>query len=193
MEDGALIPEYLSYKNHQFLADFRLGWKLPFGGRRAPHGLGVRARATTIIGGEVDAFFNDYVGGLTGARGYPFYALGGNETLWFQLSYQFPIFPHIGKQFAFLHLNKLYGRIFADAATAWTTGVPDIEEVRTDLGAELRLGISSFYLLPTAAFLSATYGFNEFLVRLDDGFVTPDGSQFVQYGRPVALAFWSTL
>ena len=189
IEDGLLTPEYANYNNHQLLVDLRLGWKLPFGGPRAPHGLGVRARATTILGGPVDSFFNDYVGGLIAARGYPFYALGGNETIWLQLSYQFPVLPRIGKQLGFLRLNKLYARVFGDVAAAWSGDLPETDQLRTDLGAELRLGISSFYLLPTAAFLSATYGFDQFVVRLGDGFVTPDGSQFVRYGKQLLWHF----
>jgi hypothetical protein len=189
IEEGLLVPEYLSVKNHQLVADVRLGWRLPFGGRRAPHGLGVRVRGTTILGGEVDSFFNDYAGGLVGARGYPFYALGGNETLWMQLAYQFPVFSDIGRQLLFLHLNKLHARVYGDMAAAWSDGVPALGEFRTDLGLELRLGVSSFYLLPTSVFLSATYGFDKFVVRLDDGFVTPDGRQFVEYGRQLLWHF----
>ena len=83
----------------------------------------------------------------------------------------------------FLHLNKLYARVYGDAAAAWSGAWPGTDAIRTDLGAELRLSLSSFYLLPTAAFISATYGFDQFVVRLDDNFVTPDGSQFVQYGH----------
>jgi len=48
--------------------------------------------------------------------------------------------------------------------------------------AELRLGLGSYYLLPTAVFLSTTYGLDAFDYQLDEGFVTPDGGSSVRYG-----------
>jgi len=140
-------------------------------------------RASTILGGEKDDFYNDYVGGLTGARGYPFYAMGGNETLWFQASYIFPVLPRINKQILFTYIDKMYLRVYADAAWAFSDGWPGAGAAKKDAGAEIRFGLGSYYILPTAFFISGTYGLDEFEFRLDDGFVTPDGEQFVRYGK----------
>ncbi|MDX1547890.1 MAG: hypothetical protein R3247_12925, partial [Rhodothermales bacterium] len=188
IEDGLLVPGYQRDANHRLTLDARYGVRLGRAGRGA-HGFGARLRATTVVGGAVDDFYNDYVGGLTGARGYPFYALGGNETLWLQASYLVPILPDLRRQLAFLYFDKVYARVYADAAAAWSGPWPGAEAVREDVGAELRLGLGSFYLLPTAVFVSATYGLDAFDFRLDEGFLTPDGDDFVRYGGDVQWHF----
>jgi len=189
IEDGALVPAYKSANNHRLTADARFGMRLPGELIGGAHGIGVRLRGSTILGPTVDAFYNDYVGGLIGARGYPFYALGGNETLWLQAAYHFPILPDISRQALFVYFDKLYGRLYADAALAWSGAWPGLGELRRDLGAELRLGLGSFYLLPTSLFVSATYGIDSFDFQLDEGFLTPDGSSTVRYGGELLWHF----
>ena len=182
VEDGQLTPVYEKDRFVRMTLDARVGIRL-FRGGTAPHGVTVRARGTAIVGDAVDDFYNDYVGGLTGARGYPFYALGGNKTAWFHAAYTFPLLPDLRRQFGFLYFDKVYGRIHADAAAAWSGAWSSSGGFKKDLGAELRLGLGSFYLLPTAIFVSATYGLDAFDFQLDEGFLTPDGRSFVRYGR----------
>jgi Tol biopolymer transport system component len=189
VEDGILTPKYEEFRNHRLTLDVRYGLKLPFRLRRATHGVGVRVRGSTILGDPVDSFFNDYVGGLIGARGYPFYALGGNSTFWIQGSYFFPILPSIRRQVLFIYFDKIYGRVYADAAAAWSGEFEGIGGMRKDVGAEIRMALGSFYLLPTAVFLSATYGLDSFAFELDEGFVTPDGSGSVLYGKTLQWHF----
>ncbi len=189
VEDGMLVPTYEEDRNHRLTLDARSGFRLPGRPGGAAHGLALRARASTIAGPPVDDFYNDYVGGLVGARGYPFYALGGNETLWFQAAYHFPVVPDISKQVLFTYVDKLYARAYADAAMAWSDGWPGLGAVRKDVGLELRLSLGSFYLMPTALFVSATYGMDAFDFKLDEGFLTPDGSSFVRYGDELLWHF----
>ena len=183
LEDGILEPVYEKATINRLTFDSRLGMRLPGTIFDSPHGLGFRVRASTVVGETVDDFYNDYVGGLVGARGYPFYAMGGNETVWVQASYLLPIIPKIRKQVLFTYIDKLYGRLYYDLASAWNGPLSDIGPMRSDVGAELRLGIGSFYLLPTALFVSATYGLDSFDFRLDEGFLTPDGQNTVHYGQ----------
>ena len=183
LEDGFLTPVYTDDIVYRLTIEAKGGIRLPGGPAEGAHGIGMRMRAGTILGGDVDDFYNDYVGGLTGARGYPFYALGGNETLWLQASYTFPLAPRIGKQFLWLYLDKVYTRLYADGAVAWTGSWPGGSGIRKDVGAEIRVGLGSYYLLPTALFVSGTYGLDSFDFELDEGFVTPDGSSTVRYGR----------
>ena len=189
IEDGLLVPVYKRDQIHRLTFDARYGLRLPGTVNGGRHGLGLRLRASSILGPTVDDFYNDYVGGLIGARGYPFFALGGNETLWFQAAYHVPIFSDLRKQVLFAYFDKLYARVYVDAAAAWNGGWPGFDEVRKDVGAELRMKVGSFYLLPTAIFLSATYGLDEFDFRLDEGFVTPDGSSTVRYGSELQWHF----
>ncbi|MEQ9104049.1 MAG: hypothetical protein RIE53_05070 [Rhodothermales bacterium] len=183
LEDGFLRPVYTDDVIHRLTVDARGGFRLPGGPAVGAHGVGIRFRGSTILGGPVDDFYDDYVGGLTGARGYPFYALGGNESLWLQLGYTFPLAPRVSRQVLWLHVDKIYARVYADAATAWSGSWPGMENVRKDVGAEIRFGLGSFYLLPTAVFVSGTYGLDAFDFQLDDGFVTPDGQSSVRYGK----------
>ncbi|NNF03822.1 MAG: hypothetical protein HKN17_05085 [Rhodothermales bacterium] len=182
LDDGLLQPIYASEVVNRVSLAARVGVRFGSDDLRGAHGAGVRLRASTILGGPVNDFYDDYVGGLTGARGYPFYALGGNESVWFQASYTFPLIPRIGRQWGPMYLDKIYLRLYADAAMAWSGDLPGLEEVRKDAGAELRVGLGSYYLLPTALFVSGTYGFDTFDLQLDEGFVTPDGSSTVEYG-----------
>lgn len=183
ISDGILQPVYESNRVNRITLNARGGMRLPGWKGPGTHGIGFRVRASTILGEEVDDFYNDFVGGMTGARGYPFYALGGNETWWTGVSYLFPIAPRIGKAAQFLYLDKVYGRVFVDAAMAWSGEWPGFSEVRKDVGAEVRVGLGSFYLLPTALFVSTAYGMDSFDFELDEGFVTPDGRQSVRYGK----------
>lgn len=184
LEDGLLKPVYDKSSVHRLSFRSRFAYRLGSpGGSGGMHGLGVQLSASSILGKEVDNFYDDYVGGLSGARGFPFYALGGNETLWAQLSYTFPILPRIKKQILFTYIDKVYARVYTDAALAWSGSWPGLRKARKDVGIELRLGLGSYYLLPTAVFVSATYGMDEFEIALDEGFVTPSGSTSVSYGK----------
>lgn len=183
IEDGRLEPIYERHRFHRISFDSKVGLMLPGQIFNAPHGVGVRARLSTILGKTVDDFFDDFVGGLAGARGYPFYAMGGNETLWLQASYLFPLIPKVEKQVMFTYVDKIYARVYADAAAAWSGPLTSPGALRKDVGAELRLGLGSFYLLPTAIFVSATYGLDSFRFALDEGFLTPDGANTVEYGN----------
>ncbi len=183
LEDGVLSPVYEESTVRRVSFSAKGGMKLGGWPGKGIHGVNFRMRASTILGAEKDDFYNDYVGGLTGARGYPFYALGGNETLWLQAGYTFPIFPRIKKQFLFTYIDKMYLKLYGDAAWAWSGSWPGMSNARKDVGAEVRFGLGSYYLLPTALFISATYGLDAFDFQLDEGFVTPDGATSVRYGE----------
>jgi len=77
----------------------------------------------------------------------------------------------------------MYLKLYGDAAWAWSGSWPGMSNARKDVGAEVRFGLGSYYLLPTALFISATYGLDAFDFQLDEGFVTPDGATSVRYGE----------
>ncbi len=179
IRNGFLVPIYQRDSFHRLRLDAQWGTRLPGRVRGAMHGATLRLWGSAILGRSRDSFYNDYVGGLAAARGYPFYALGGSRTLWMQASYALPVMPDIGKQLLFLYLDKAYLRLYADGAAVW----PGTGSLRRDVGAELRLKLGSYYLLPTAVFASATYGLDAFDYELDEEFVTPTGARTVRYGR----------
>ena len=175
IRNGVLVPVYQSDGFHRLRLDARFGTRIA----GPKYGAMLRVRGTTIVGDGRDNFYDDYVGGLSAARGYPFYALGGSKTFWVQANYFLPIFSDIGQQLLFLYLDKAYLRVYADGAAVW----PGSGALRRDVGAELRLKLGSNYLLPTAFFASATYGLDSFEYALDEGFVTPSGANTVTYGK----------
>ena len=179
IQSGYLVPIYLQDSFHRLRFDASWGVRLPGSVRGATHGATLRVRGSAILGKSRDDFYDDYVGGLTAARGYPFYALGGSKTFWAQASYTMPIMPDIRRQLLFLYVDKAFLRFYADGAAIWPGG----GALRKDIGAELRLKLGSSYLLPTALFASATYGLDAFDYALDEGFVTPSGAKTVRYGK----------
>jgi len=141
------------------------------------HTLTLKLRGGSILGPEVDEFFDFYAGGLIGIKGYPFYAIGGNEMASFGLEYRFPLVHNIDVRVAQLYFDKLYASVYADAGNAWTASSPRLRDFKTDAGIELRLESFSYYMYPTRIFFNAAYGFNRF-----DHFVR-SRDQTVTYGK----------
>jgi WD40 repeat protein len=154
-----------------------LNWKehvpLPF--RR--HTLTATFRGGTILGPPVDDFFDFYAGGLIGMKGYPFYAIGGNEMAMVGLNYRFPLIQNIDIRVLPFYFDKLYGSVYADVGNAWTGPSPGLKEFKKDIGFQLRLESFSFYSYPTRIFFDATYGFDRF-----DRYVR-NVNQTVTYGK----------
>jgi len=151
-----------------------LNWKehMPFFFKG--HTLTVSARGGAILGPPVDEFFDFYAGGLIGMKGYPFYAIGGNELAVFGVNYRFPLVHNIDFRLFQLYFDKLYASVFADACSAWTGFDPSLKDFKKDIGVELRLEAFSYYAYPTRIFVNAAYGFDRFdrYVRSRDQTVT---------------------
>jgi Tol biopolymer transport system component len=151
-----------------------LNWKehLPFFFKY--HTLSFSARGGAILGPPVDEFFDFYAGGLIGMKGYPFYAIGGNELAVFGVNYRFPLVHNIDLRLFQLYFDKLYASVYADAGYAWTDFKPRLSDFKKDIGVELRLEAFSYYAYPTRIFLNAAYGFDSFdhYVRSRDQVVT---------------------
>lgn len=139
-----------------------LNWKehLPWFFRN--HSLTITARAGSILAPPVDEFFDFYAGGLIGMKGYPFYALGGNDMAVAGLNYRFPLIDNIDVRFLQFYFSKLYASVYGDVGNAWTAGSGKPGRFKRDAGAELRLESFSFYSYPTRIFLNASYGFDRF-------------------------------
>ncbi|MBM4165436.1 MAG: biopolymer transporter Tol [Ignavibacteria bacterium] len=129
------------------------GWK---------HTLATLIRAGKIIGGVQDDFFDFYLGGLVGMKGYPYYAIGGNSIAAINATYRFPMWENMDIRVAHLYFDKLYGAVFFDAGNAWTTGSIKQQKFQRDIGGELRLDAFSWYAFPTRIFFTAAYGLDEF-------------------------------
>ncbi len=183
VRDGQLVPVYNSSILHRLRVNLDGGVRLPGQFAGTSHALSFRVEASTLFGKKDDSFYYDYIGGLSGARGYPFYSLGGTETLWLQTSWTFPILPDIKRQVGPIYFDKAFMRLYADGARV----LPQSRALRKDFGGELRLMMGSYYLLPTALFVSVTYGMDSFEIELDDGFIATQPT--VSYGRQLQWHF----
>lgn len=158
VRNGFLEPVYRDYNFHRVEAVWNEHHSLPI----RWHTLSLTVRGGSILGPTVDDFFDFYIGGFAGMRGYPFYALGGNEYATAHLAYRFPISRSINLRVLQFYFTKLYGSMFVDGGMAWNGSAPPLKQWKTDAGFELRLESFSFYVYPTRFFFSGAYGFDRF-------------------------------
>ncbi|MBI5476391.1 MAG: PD40 domain-containing protein [Ignavibacteriales bacterium] len=162
-ENGALIPQFQQVKFHRIDARWTESIKLP----GWKHVLTAQLRGGTIFGPPQDNFFNYYIGGLAGMKGYTFYSLGGNEYAMANATYRFPIIQDIDIKLFHLIFNHLYGAVYGDIGNAWTGGGLSNKKYKRDAGLELRLEAFSYYVFPTRIFMNATYGFDTFNYQME--------------------------
>ena len=159
IRSGLLVPLYKDFNFHRFDANFMGAMPLPLSG----HTLTLRLRGATILGEEVDDFFNFYAGGITGMQGYTYYALGGNELAAAQLTWRFPLFSSMDLRLGHILFDKLYAGVFFDVGDAVMDPAQfTVRGMKKDIGFELRLESFSFSMYPTRVFFTGAYGLDEF-------------------------------
>ncbi|MBS4029619.1 MAG: PD40 domain-containing protein [Ignavibacteriales bacterium] len=158
IEKGELVRVFEEPKFHRIELKWNEYTKLP----GWKHTFATSIRAGTIFGPAQDNFFDFYLGGLVGMKGYPYYAIGGNKIAAMNASYRFPIWENMDIRIAHLYFDKLYGSLFFDAGNAWTGGTLKGQKFKRDVGAELRLDAFSWYAFPTRIFFNAAYGLDKF-------------------------------
>ena len=183
IRDGTLIPLYDQYDNHSVEADIRMGFVL------RQQRLNLRTRFFTYFDGPDEFFYLDYIGGMIGMRSYPYFALGGTTTAFSQLSWFIPLKTNIYQQMGRVTLDKMFLRLFAEAGNGWG-GPLDIDNtIKTGVGAELRIGMNSYYLFPSSFFISGAYGFNSYDLQLPDAFISEAPGGRVDYGNQILINF----
>jgi Tol biopolymer transport system component len=197
IKEGALVPIFKKTRNQSTELHVRYGFKT-FGDQAFQ----ARVRGFTYFNDPKDAFYTDYVGGFLGMRSYPFFAIAGNQTAFTSLSWFMPIFKDVNTQVGPYMFDKMYARFFFETGNGWFLGNSSNTEtaqrlgtgnnLKSGIGAELRLASSGYYLFPLKFFVSASYGFNDFSVTLPDAFQTGTNSNRVRYGREVLLHFGLT-
>jgi hypothetical protein len=141
-------------------------WALPGLPRMA---FGLEFKGHWIGDESVDDFFYAYAGGLTGLKGYSYYSLGGTRVALGHLRLGFPLIERVGWPAGPWHFKRAYLQLFAGAGDAWG-GVADAFKLKREAGADLKLFLTSWSLLPTAITLSGAWGLDEFRVpQLDPG------------------------
>ncbi len=187
VNDGVLSPVYNTVFNHSLEFTLRQGFKL--GGDDA--GM-ISGRAFGYLNEPGDYFYLDYLGGLTGLRSYPFFAVGGQRTAFLRASYFTPIFQSINKQAGAYTLDKVFAHFYAETGNGWGGPLDIGKNLKSGVGTELRFAFNSYYLFPMKFFVNGSYGMNRFDVRFPDDFITETGSNKVSYGREFLFYFGLT-
>ncbi len=176
IENGVLVPQYNKYR---FLR-IEFDWKEHISINKANHTINARVKAGSIIGATLPNFFDYYVGGLVGMKGYPFYSIGGNQAYWAHLEYRFPLFKNIDARYGAWYLDKIFFSVYADVGDAWTGNFEGMDKSKKAAGAEIRIKMTSFYLFPTAIFFNFAYGFDKFTKVVRDKNIVY-GQEFIFY------------
>ncbi len=151
------------------------------------HSLELRGKGG-YIAERVDPFFFLYAGGLPGMRGYSYYSLGGERTAVATATYRFPIVREADVNLWPLAINRIYGSIFSDVGNAWR-GDFESKDLKTDVGAGVRVQLHSFYSYPTAVAFDVAYGLDRFAV-VEDNNRTEYGKEW-RYYLTVLFDFYS--
>lgn len=187
IEDGSLKPVFKNSKNHSTELHLRYGFKT-FG----EQAFQARVRGFNYFNKPKDSFYADYVGGFLGMRSYPYFALAGNSTAFTSLSWFAPIFRGIHRQAGPYTLDKVFARFFFETGNAWRSPYDTGKNLKSGVGAELRIAMNGYYLFPIKFFISTAYGFNEITLTLPDEFITNSQSNKVTYGREFLFHFGLT-
>jgi len=176
VEDGLLKPQYSNFNFHRL--ELKTGLFMPL---FDSHTFNTTLRLGSILGPQQPDFFDFYLGGLLGMKAYPFYAVSGNEVAWLNFTYRFPLFRNIDTKIGHLYIDKMFLSFNADIGNAWNGDLPELNQFKKGVGAELRIQLNSYYLFPTSIFFNASYGFDEFNRVVNDETVTY-GKEWSFYG-----------
>jgi Tol biopolymer transport system component len=159
---GTLIEVYRKYDYFQFFLDWTEYIPSPVKG----HSFALRLQAGAIDR-PVDGFYNFFGGGLEGMRGYSYYGIEGRKLFRLGLAYRFPIACGIDQRLLWMTFSDLFGIFYGDAGNAWDENTFKPSAFKRDVGAQLRLGLHSFYSFPTALFVDGAYGLDR--IRMSTG------------------------
>lgn len=187
VNDGILSPVYDKISNHSLELKFRHGFSL-----RGDDAAMITTRAFSYLNKPDDYFYLDYIGGLTGLRSYPFFAVGGQRTAFLRASYLTPLFQSINKQVGPYTIDKVFAHFYAETGNGWGGPLDIGSGLKSGIGTELRFAFNSYYLFPMKFFINGTYGLNRFDIRFPDDFITGSGDSTVSYGREFLLYFGLT-
>lgn len=141
---------------NEFEGDWREHFALPWGRNT----IELRARGGMIDKVEIDDFFHFAIGSRPGLRGYTYYSAQGRKLGLASITYRFPILPRLNRQFLQFLVHRLYGGVFYEAGNVWNDKALEglsANRLLKDVGFELRLDATSFYVFPAAFHLEGAY------------------------------------
>lgn len=187
LDDGVLTPVYFKDYNHSFEVKNSLGFSINNRTKGA-----LRSRFFSYLNSPNDFFYLDYTSGLSGMRSYPYFALGGQRTLFSRASILFPLFLDLNRQIRAYTVDKIFAHIYYETGNGWGGPLNNGNQLKHGVGAELRLSINNSYIFPLKFFINSSYGFNQFNVTLPSTFLSAEGNNTVKYGNEVLFYFGLT-
>jgi Tol biopolymer transport system component len=156
---GTLQEDYQKYNYNFYSASVNEHFGLPFG-----TGITLKLKGAYLDDEEIDSFYYNYIGGITGMKGYSFYSIGGTKTAYSGLFLRFPVVERTDRRIGFYNFKNLFFGVFAEAGTAWVTeDMKDaFRDIKKDVGVNIRLFGSLFYGMPMSVEYSLAYGLDEF-------------------------------
>ena len=187
VNDGVLSPVFASTNNHSVEFESRTGFRL------LDNSTGMfTGRVFSYLNNPEDFFYLDYMGGLIGLRSYPFFAVGGQTTAYLRSSFITPIFQSINRQVGAYTIDKVFAHFYVETGNGWGGPLNIGDNLKSGLGAELRVAFNSYYLFPMKLFVNTSYGLNRFDVTFPETFVTGTDDNTVTYGREFLIYFGLT-
>lgn len=187
IDEGTISPVYDRTTNYSLELQSQLGGEIA----GDINGL-ITSRIFSYFNKPEDYFYLDYTGGLTGMRSYPYFAIGGQRTIWGRFSLLAPIKRDINKQIGAYTLDKLYANLFIEAGNGWGGPLNNGDNLKKGIGTELRFALNSYYIFPLKFFITATYGFDRFNVTLPEQFISTSSKNSVTYGKELLFYFGLT-
>jgi hypothetical protein len=187
LNEGSLDPIYKTDINYSGELDLMFGFTV----QNKSKGM-ITSRVFSYFNQPEDFFYLDYSGGLSGMRSYPYFAIGGQRTFFSRFSFFAPLKTNLNRQMGAYTFDKLYGHLFFEAGNGWGGPLEIGSNLKSGIGAELRLSLQGYYNYPLKLFINAAYGLNRFDVTLPDSFIRISGSDRIEYGREVLFYFGLT-
>ena len=187
VNEGILSPVYTQDLNHSVEIRTRFGFSLT-----QQMNAMITSRFFSYLNNPEDFFYQDYTGGMSGLRSYPYFSIGGQRTFFVRTSLLQPIFTQINHQIRHYTFDKLYAHFYFETGNGWGGPLNTGNNLKNGIGTELRFSLNSSYLFPMKFFINASYGISRFNVTFPPQFISSSGTDSMPYGRELLFYFGLT-
>ena len=178
-----LAPVRKRLRVNEYIGVYEQRIGLPFDNTLAFRVFGL-ANNQKLSGSGNDWPLRYYLGGFL--SGYPYFTRWGSKALYGRVGYSFPLFKSLGTSMLNFHFANIYAELFAEAAAVGNFGSADFdpwsrdhilfrnfthEDFFSDVGADVRMQVFSFYRIPMLAYFRIVHPLNrerELAPRLEE-------------------------
>ena len=121
-----------------------------------------------ITNDNVDTFFHNYLGGMTGIKGYPFYSIQGTKSLMLDFTLRIPLFLEKTYNFKWLTFQNSTIAGILQIGDAWVGKEKSLKDFKRSVGFQWRLNGFSFFNYPTAIEVEYHQPLNKFYREINN-------------------------